>query len=159
MTSAEIKRSLMLPESRCLFRNNAVKPVTLNGDRTKPGEDPVVAILRWCFWKGLRNGYSRERKWRGLDAVCTASAGAHAALQNCGGALPHVLQIAGTAGQATASVRRLHSDDYLKCGRLEHGFLRERCDRCRHGKLVAFSCKRRGFCPSCAALECCAEMI
>ena len=42
-------------------------------------------------------------------------------------------------------------DDYLKCGRLEHGFLRVRCDTCHHEKLVAFSCKRRGFCPSCCA--------
>ena len=42
-------------------------------------------------------------------------------------------------------------DDFLKCGRLEHGFLRVRCDRCHQEKLVAFSCKRRGFCPSCGA--------
>ena len=38
--------------------------------------------------------------------------------------------------------------DYLRCGRLEHGFLRVRCESCHHEKLVAFSCKRRGFCPS-----------
>ena len=42
-------------------------------------------------------------------------------------------------------------DGYLTCGRLEHGFLRVRCDTCHHEKLVAFSCKRRGFCPSCGA--------
>lgn len=42
-------------------------------------------------------------------------------------------------------------DDYLKCGRLEHGFLRARCDTCHAEHLVAFSCKRRGFCPSCGA--------
>ncbi|HNL15326.1 MAG TPA: IS91 family transposase [Accumulibacter sp.] len=42
-------------------------------------------------------------------------------------------------------------DDYLKCGRLEHGFLRLRCDTCHAEHLVAFSCKRRGFCPSCGA--------
>ena len=40
---------------------------------------------------------------------------------------------------------------YLKCGRFEHGFLRVRCENCRAEKLVAFSCKRRGFCPSCGA--------
>jgi len=34
---------------------------------------------------------------------------------------------------------------------LKHGFLRVRCDGCRHEHLVAFSCKRRGFCPSCGA--------
>ena len=40
---------------------------------------------------------------------------------------------------------------YLKCGRLEHGFLRVRCETCHDERLVAFNCKRRGFCPSCGA--------
>ena len=34
---------------------------------------------------------------------------------------------------------------YLKCGRLEHGFLRVRCDTCHFERLVAFSCKKRGY--------------
>jgi len=42
-------------------------------------------------------------------------------------------------------------DEYLKCGRLEHGFLRVRCESCHGERLVAFSCKKRGFCPSCGA--------
>ena len=42
-------------------------------------------------------------------------------------------------------------EEYLKCGRLEHGFLRIQCGICHHERLVAFSCKRRGFCPSCGA--------
>lgn len=46
---------------------------------------------------------------------------------------------------------RQEFEDYLKCGLLEHGFLRVKCDGCRHEHLVAFSCKRRGFCPSCGA--------
>ena len=33
-------------------------------------------------------------------------------------------------------------EDYLRCGRLEHGFVRVKCDGCRHEHLVAFSCKR-----------------
>jgi hypothetical protein len=40
--------------------------------------------------------------------------------------------------------------DYLRCGILAHGFLRFGCDTCHHELLVPFSCKRRGFCPSCA---------
>jgi hypothetical protein len=36
---------------------------------------------------------------------------------------------------------------HLKRGRLEHGFLRVRCEDCYAEKLVAFSCKRRSFCP------------
>ncbi len=42
-------------------------------------------------------------------------------------------------------------DEYLKCGRFEHGFLRVRCETSHDETLVAFSCKRRGFCPSCSA--------
>jgi hypothetical protein len=42
-------------------------------------------------------------------------------------------------------------DAFLECGILAHGFLRLRCAECAHEKLVAFSCKRRGFCPSCGA--------
>src|SRR5437870_9105520 len=40
--------------------------------------------------------------------------------------------------------------DYLQCGILAHGFLRLGCDTCTQEMLLAFSCKRRGFCPSCA---------
>ena len=40
--------------------------------------------------------------------------------------------------------------DYLRCGILAHGFLRLGCDTCKKDLLVPFSCKRRGFCPSCA---------
>ena len=42
-------------------------------------------------------------------------------------------------------------DAYLECGILAHGFLRPRCGGCGHDKLVVFSGKRRGFCPSCDA--------
>ena len=40
---------------------------------------------------------------------------------------------------------------YLQCGILAHGFLRLGCDTCPKALLLPFSCKRRGFCPSCAA--------
>ena len=39
--------------------------------------------------------------------------------------------------------------EYLKCGILAHGFLRLRCEDCKAERLVAFSCRGRGFCPSC----------
>ena len=39
---------------------------------------------------------------------------------------------------------------YLRCGVFAHGFVRARCDACQHELLVAFSCKGRGVCPSCA---------
>jgi hypothetical protein len=40
--------------------------------------------------------------------------------------------------------------DYLQCGILAYGFLRLGCDTCPQETLLAFSCKRRAFCPSCA---------
>ena len=40
-------------------------------------------------------------------------------------------------------------EEFLKCGLLAYGFLRLQCKSCRQEKLVAFSCKQRGFCPSC----------
>jgi hypothetical protein len=38
----------------------------------------------------------------------------------------------------------------LQCGILAHGCVRLGCDTCPHQMLLAFSCKKRGFCPSCA---------
>jgi len=40
---------------------------------------------------------------------------------------------------------------YLSCGVLRHGCARARCETCNHSILIAFSCKRRGVCPSCQA--------
>lgn len=34
---------------------------------------------------------------------------------------------------------------------MEHGCLRVRCEDCHDERLVVFSCKKRGFCPSCGA--------
>jgi hypothetical protein len=38
---------------------------------------------------------------------------------------------------------------FLHCGVLAHGFVRVHCDDCGLDRVVAFSCKGRGFCPSC----------
>ena len=45
-------------------------------------------------------------------------------------------------------------DAFLECGIQAHGFLRLRCGECGHDKLLASSCERRGFCPSCAPGGC-----
>jgi hypothetical protein len=42
-------------------------------------------------------------------------------------------------------------EEYLNCGILAHGAARVYCDACKHSLLVAFSCKKRGICPSCGA--------
>jgi len=39
--------------------------------------------------------------------------------------------------------------DFLRCGCLAGGFARFRCAACRLDRLVALSCKGRGFCPRC----------
>ncbi len=41
--------------------------------------------------------------------------------------------------------------EYLRCGILAHGFARVRSQACADELVVAFSCKRRGICPSCTA--------
>jgi hypothetical protein len=38
---------------------------------------------------------------------------------------------------------------FLRCGILAHGFVLARCGDCGWCRPVAFSCRRRGFCPSC----------
>ena len=44
---------------------------------------------------------------------------------------------------------RKELEAYLDCGLLCGGFARLRCEGCGESRLVAFSCKGRGFCPSC----------
>jgi hypothetical protein len=39
----------------------------------------------------------------------------------------------------------------VECRDLEHGLLLMRWEACHAEKFVAFTCKRRGFCPSCGA--------
>jgi len=64
---------------------------------------------------------------------------------------PTLIEQLGQQGKCLPYHVRREFDAYLECGRLEHGFLRVRCDTCHFERLVAFSCKRRGFCPSCGA--------
>ena len=42
-------------------------------------------------------------------------------------------------------------DEYLNCGILAHGAARVYYDGCKHSLPIAFSCKRRGVCPSCGS--------
>ena len=62
--------------------------------------------------------------------------------------------IAHTEAATGSQLQRFIKDEFdafLECGILAHGFLRLRCGECGHDRLLAFSCKRRGFCPSCGA--------
>jgi len=56
-----------------------------------------------------------------------------------------------TAGASLPPFVKDEFDACLECGILARGDPRLRCADCGHDELVAFSCKRRGFCPSCGA--------
>jgi hypothetical protein len=55
----------------------------------------------------------------------------------------------GEGGGPLPGFVRRELEAYLRCGLLDHGCLHVRCDRCGDDMVVAFSCKGRGFCPSC----------
>ncbi len=63
--------------------------------------------------------------------------------------LESFLERSRSAGAPVARFVEREVRAYLECGVLAHGFLHVHCDACGHDRLVAFSCKRRGFCPSC----------
>jgi hypothetical protein len=58
-------------------------------------------------------------------------------------------------GAAQPRFVRREFDAYLDCGLLCRGFARMKCDACVEQHLVAFSCKGRGFCPSCLGRRMC----
>jgi ribosomal protein S27E len=60
-------------------------------------------------------------------------------------------QVEAHTGASVPEFVKAEFDAFLERGILAHGFLRLRCSECAHEKLVAFSCKRRGLCPSCGA--------
>jgi hypothetical protein len=49
--------------------------------------------------------------------------------------------------------------EFLTCGVLAHGFTRLRCADCTFERLLPFSCKRRGFCPSRRMAEHAASLV
>ncbi|HWP67000.1 MAG TPA: transposase zinc-binding domain-containing protein [Candidatus Limnocylindria bacterium] len=52
-------------------------------------------------------------------------------------------------GHGLPSFVERESREFLGCGVLARGFARVRCGACAFERLVPFSCKGRGFCPSC----------
>ena len=56
-------------------------------------------------------------------------------------------------GRGLSDYVRREFEDYLKCGCLEPGFYSVRCESCHEERLLALSCKKRGFCPSCGARQ------
>jgi ribosomal protein S27E len=44
---------------------------------------------------------------------------------------------------------RQEVERFLMCGDVRHGFVEVKCADCAESRVVAFSCKGRGWCPSC----------
>ena len=66
----------------------------------------------------------------------------------------------GAIGIVLPKFVRKELDGYLECGLLCRGFARLRCsETCKQTRLVAFSCKGRGFCPSCLGRKMCATAL
>jgi hypothetical protein len=63
------------------------------------------------------------------------------------------LDVCEQAGRPVPGYVERELTDYLACGILAHGFTLLRCDHCDATRVVAFSCKRRGFCPSCVGRQ------
>ena len=49
--------------------------------------------------------------------------------------------------------KRVHEEvrRFLGCGDIRRGFTMAKCEACKESTLIAFSCKSRGWCPSCGA--------
>ena len=62
---------------------------------------------------------------------------------------------ADTLGEGVPSWVERDFRGYLECGILAYGFARARCEECGHERLIPFSCKGRGVCPSCNARRMC----
>lgn len=59
----------------------------------------------------------------------------------------------GEAEERGGFPRRVHEEvrRYLGCGDVRRGLTLVKCDGCGDASVIAFSCKSRGWCPSCAA--------
>ena len=54
-------------------------------------------------------------------------------------------------GKGLPSYVKEEFEAFLRCGQIYYGFTRRQCESCGHEHLLPFSCKKRGFCPSCCA--------
>ncbi len=121
-------------------------------------------------------GYSRSRSYAGAPNSWSVSIFGHCRRSPAESMSPPCPSAPRTTGRATPSTpcciaehleafletAKRHADgsslpefveqefrDFLTCGVLAHGFARLRCADCAVERLVPFSCKGRGFCPSC----------
>lgn len=64
---------------------------------------------------------------------------------------PILLQEQERVGKSLPLFIKYEFSKFLQCGIPEFGFIRTYCHQCRESGIVPFSCKKRGFCPSCCA--------
>lgn len=64
--------------------------------------------------------------------------------------IPSFLAAAAEAGQDVPRFVERELMGYLACGGMDNGFARVKCQECNACYIVGFSCKGRGFCPSCS---------
>lgn len=62
-------------------------------------------------------------------------------------------QVLAAAEQRGGLPKRVHEEvrRFLACGDIRRGFTLAKCEACEESTLIAFSCKSRGWCPSCSA--------
>ena len=89
----------------------------------------------WCI-RSRADGYARRQPER---TVLYRTLSAY---------WPAFVERAEEAGGLPVFVRH-EVEEYLRCGLIEHGCALLVCEGCGTSLLVAFSCRRRGFCPSC----------
>ena len=64
---------------------------------------------------------------------------------------PQFQDICNLDGKGLPDYVKEEFESYLRCGQLYYGFTRRQCESCHKGHLLPFSCKKRGFCPSCCS--------
>ncbi len=84
-------------------------------------------------------------------AVCRPRDAKYTVLQVVAEHLEIFLRAAAEAGDGAGRPQFVECEfrEFLTCGVFEDGVARFRCEGCAREHLVPFSCKRRGFCPSC----------
>ena len=123
-----------------------------------PGSAPKCAQARVVRWHAAREdeeGWPASCSTRRYERHCPEQTTLYAVVRD------NLETLYGAIDDGALDVKvskhaRQELEAYLDCGLLCRGFARLRCGSCSESRLVAFSCKGRGFCPSCLGRQMCA---